>query len=271
MRRVTWANSPDGPTRGELAGAAALRASRSGWDRMSDEYQAEHGGFLGDADFVWGPEGLRESEAGLLGAVSDRNWLEVGSGAGQCARWIVAQGGRAIAVDLSGRQLQHGSRLSEQTGIAVASVQADAARLPLASGCLDGAFSSYGALPFVDDVGAVMAEVHRVLRPGAPWVFSVSHPIRWAFPDDPGPGGLTVTGSYFDRRAYLEYAAGEPVYAEHHRTVGDWVRSVVAAGFELLDLVEPEWPDGLERTWGGWSRLRGERIPGTLIISTVRR
>ena len=34
---------------------------------------------------------------------------------------------------------------------------------------------------------AALAEAARVLRPGGRWVFSVTHPIRWAFPDDPGP------------------------------------------------------------------------------------
>ncbi len=32
------------------------------------------------------------------------------------------------------------------------------------------------------------------------------------------------------------------MYVEHHRTLGDRVRDVVAAGFRLVDLVEPEWP-----------------------------
>jgi SAM-dependent methyltransferase len=248
-----------------------VRAARIGWDRMADEYQAEHGAFLGAADFVWGPEGLREADAGLLGPVAGRRWLEVGGGAAQCARWIHAQGALVVALDVSARQLQHGRRLSEETGIGVPLLQADACRLPMADGSIDGAFSAYGALPFIADIRPALAELCRVLRPGSPWVFSVSHPVRWAFPDDPGPSGLTATGSYFDRRAYLEVVDGEVVYAEHHRTVGDWVAACVAAGFEIRSLLEPQWPADLDRTWGGWSRLRGERLPGTLILRTVRR
>ena len=34
------------------------------WDRYADEYQATHGAFLGDAGFVWGPEGHTEERAG---------------------------------------------------------------------------------------------------------------------------------------------------------------------------------------------------------------
>src|SRR5687768_9206905 len=45
----------------------ARHASRQWWDSDADRYQAEHGGFLGDVDLVWCPEGLREADAGLLG------------------------------------------------------------------------------------------------------------------------------------------------------------------------------------------------------------
>ncbi|HZU92887.1 MAG TPA: SAM-dependent methyltransferase, partial [Microbacterium sp.] len=45
----------------------SARANRGWWDRNADEYQVEHGTFLGDDRFVWGPEGLDEVEAELLG------------------------------------------------------------------------------------------------------------------------------------------------------------------------------------------------------------
>ncbi len=41
-----------------------------------------------------------------------------------------------------------------------------------------------------------MREVRRVLRPGGRFVFSATHPIRWAFPDEPGPRGWTAPASY---------------------------------------------------------------------------
>ena len=88
-----------------------------------------------------------------------------------------------------------------------------------------------------------MREVFRVLRPGGRWVFSVTHPMRWIFLDDPGEGGLVAVHSYFDRRPYVETdASGETTYVEQHRTLGDRVREIVGAGFVLRDIVEPEWP-----------------------------
>ncbi|MER5641638.1 methyltransferase domain-containing protein [Kitasatospora sp. NPDC002227] len=258
--------------RREAALEESSRASRHWWDRNADEYQDEHGAFLGDDRFTWCPEGLDEAEAGLLGPVAGLTVLELGAGAAQCSRWLAAQGARPVALDISHRQLQHSRRIDLGRGSEpVAVVQADAAVLPFADGSFDLACSAYGAVPFSADTALLMREVHRVLRPGARWVFSVTHPIRWAFPDEPGVEGLTATSSYFDRTPYVEQdAAGHATYVEHHRTLGDRVRELTAAGFRLLDLVEPEWPEQLDQEWGGWSPLRGKHIPGTAIFVAER-
>ncbi|WP_019877592.1 class I SAM-dependent methyltransferase [Sporichthya polymorpha] len=250
---------------------ASRWANRGWWDRVAAEYQAEHGTFLGDAEFVWGPEGLSEATAGLLGPVAGRRVLEIGAGAAQCSRWLARAGADPVALDLSIEQLRHSRALDRRTGARVPVVQADAGALPFADAAFDLACSAYGALPFVADSARVMREVARVLRPGGRWVFSVTHPIRWALPDDPGPDGLVVRDSYFDRRPYVETGTdGRPVYAEHHRTLGDRVREIVGAGLRLVDLVEPEWPDGHDRVWGGWSPLRGRLVPGTAIFCCTK-
>lgn len=247
-------------------------ASRGWWDADADDYIAEHGAFLGDTDFVWCPEGLREAELGLLGAVEGRRIVEVGCGSASCARWLNAQGARAVGVDLSGGMLRHARAANERSGVAVPLVQASADQLPFDDGAFDIACSAFGAIPFLADLRAVFSEVARVLAPGGRWVFAVTHPIRWIFPDDPGPAGLTVGQSYFDRTPYVEVdESGRATYVEYHRTVGDLVRALHGSGFVLTDLLEPEWPAGHDREWGQWSPLRGELFPGTAIFSCERR
>jgi SAM-dependent methyltransferase len=268
--RVLW-HEPAAVRRRPSSPRESIRANRRWWDAAADSYQAEHGDFLGDAGFRWCPEGLDEATAGLLGDVSGRRVLEVGCGAAQCARWLMTQGADVVAVDLSAGQLAHARRLSATTRIDVPLVQADAARLPLRAAAVDLACSAFGAVPFVADSAAVMREVARVLRPGGRWVFSVTHPIRWSFPDDPGPRGLTARDSYFDRTPYVEEdAAGAGSYVEHHRTLGDRIREIVTSGLRLVDLIEPEWPADNPRVWGQWSPLRGRVIPGTAIFVTVK-
>ncbi|MFK5647088.1 class I SAM-dependent methyltransferase [Ornithinimicrobium sp. LYQ121] len=266
---MTTPPSPDRVTRRTVAHDDAVRAGRSWWDAEADAYYAEHGDFLGDAELTWGPEGWTEAELGLLGPLEGADVLEVGAGAGQGSRWCAAQGARVLATDVSGGMLRVGRRID--TGMphraGAAYLQCDGARLPLADASFDVVFTAHGVLSFVPDLDRALREWRRVLRDGGRCVFSLSHPLRWAFLDDPGPEGLTVAHSYFDRRAYVEETAGgRATYSEHHRTLGDLVRAVTQAGLCLVDLVEPEWPADRDHVWGGWSRLRGELIPGTVIL-----
>jgi len=249
--------------------AESRAANQVWWDADADDYHAEHGDFLGAADFVWCPEGVREEQVRLLGELTGARVLEVGCGSAPCSRWLAANGARPVALDISAGMLRHAQDGNRATGLDVPLVRASADQLPFADASFDAACSAFGAVPFVADSGTVMREVSRVLRPGAPWVFSVTHPIRWIFPDDPGPGGLTVAQSYFDRTPYVEVDdSGRATYVEHHRTLGDYVRQITEAGLELIGLIEPEWPAGHTRNWGQWSPLRGKLFPGTAIFRT---
>jgi len=256
--------------------ADSRRANRRDWDDYADEYQSTHGDFLGDTGFVWGPEGHQESALQVLGApgtLAGTRVLEVGSGAGQCARWLRTQGALAFGLDLSERQLQHSRRIDEHTGVVVPSVCGTATALPFADAGFDIVFSSFGALQFVSDIADAVAETARVLRPGGRFAFSITHPTRWMFPDDPGEAGLVASQSYWDRTPYVEVddATGVVAYVEHHRTLGDWVGLLAGAGFVITRLLEPEWPEGHERVWGGWSGTRGRFTPGTAIFAAELR
>ena len=252
--------------------AESRRANGPDWDRYADEYQATHGAFLGDTGFVWGPEGHTEDELRVLGDVAGRNVLELGSGAGQCSRWVRVHGGRSYGLDLSHRQLQHSRRIDEHTGIVVPSVLGTATELPFADDVFDIAFCSFGALQFVADIDVAVAEAVRVLRPGGRFAFSITHPTRWMFPDDPSEAGLTASQSYWDRTPYVEEDAetGRVSYVEHHRTLGDWVSLLADAGLVIRALHEPQWPEDHDRVWGGWSRVRGRLTPGTAIFVADR-
>lgn len=260
--------APASAGRGPAGAADTVRANRSWWDSAARDYHEEHGSFLGDDGFVWGPEGWTEAELDLLEARPGQRILEIGGGAGQCGRWVAGErGANVVSSDLSLGMLEVGREIDARRGTPLPLVQCDATRLPFADASFDTVFTSYGAVPFVADSAGLMAEAARVLRPGGRFVFSTTHPIRWGFPDVPGAAGLTATMSYFDRTPYVEAdERGALSYAEHHRTMGDRVREIVAAGLVLEDLVEPEWPARNEQEWGGWSPLRGRLFPGTAIF-----
>src|SRR5690625_725222 len=114
---------------------AAAKANRDWRSAEADSYLAEHGEFLGDADFCWCPEGLRESEAGLLGPVDERRSqrvLGVGAGAAQWSRWVRQRGGDVGAAGGAPGMSGAAAELGRRAGIHVPALVADARRLPCA-------------------------------------------------------------------------------------------------------------------------------------------
>ncbi|CAM5363163.1 SAM-dependent methyltransferase [Streptomyces narbonensis] len=250
-------------TRRDAGDAESSRASRGWWDRNADEYQSEHGAFLGDDRFVWGPEGLDEAEAELLGpaaALKGRDVLEIGAGAAQCSRWLAAHGARPVALDLSHRQLQHALRI----GGGVPLVEADAGALPFRDGSFDLVCSAYGAVPFVADPVRVFREVRRVLRPGGRWGL-LGDCTRSAGRSRTSRGRRgcrwrprTSTARPMSSRTSR---AGPCTWSTTGRSgtgCGTWWPA--ASGF--VDLVEPEWPAWNSQEWGGVVPAPGEPDPG---------
>ncbi|APT84658.1 SAM-dependent methyltransferase [Corynebacterium aquilae DSM 44791] len=255
-----------------MSDAESAAANRYWWDLDADNYHEEHPSYLGannpHGEFFWCPEQLHEKDARLLGDVTKATVLEIGCGSAPCSRWLAHDGvGHIVACDISLNMLRHATSGNNQL-CGTNLIQADATHLPFADASFDVVFSAFGAIPFISDTANLMKEIARVLIPGGRFVFSVTHPMRWIFPDNPGQPGLTVYTSYFDRGGYVERDpdTGVATYVEHHRTIGDRVRELVAAGFVLDDIIEPEWPSHLEETWGQWSKLRGELFPGTAIF-----
>lgn len=235
----------------------APAAARRWWNENATGYREQHHAFL-NRGLVWGPEGWSEAELQLLGPLSGRTVLDVGCGQGQSTSWLREQGADAVGLDIAEQMLAYARPPL---------VCADAGSLPFKSQSFQLAISAYGALPFIADLDSVFAEVHRVISDR--FIFSVTHPIRWAFPDD--PDALTASHSYFDRTPYVERdSAGVISYSEHHRTIGDWISALHRNGFAIEDLMELEWKADNQQTWGGWSPSRGRVIPGTMIITARR-
>lgn len=245
-------------------------ANERWWDRHAREYLNDHGAILGDAEFIWGPEGLHEADVELLGRdLSGRDVLEIGCGAAQCSRYLALRGVNVTAADFSHEMLKNAERLSTEASTQFPLVRADARSLPFEAGSFDVVFTSFGVLPFVPNLTDVHREVARVLRPGGAWVYSAMHPVRWMFPDDPTRKGMGVRHSYFDHEPYVE-RTGVLEYAEFHHTFADHMNSLRDTGFVVDKVIEPEWPADRDVVWGGWGPERSPFIPGTLIVRSVR-
>ena len=178
------------------------------------------------------PRATPRTSCAILGDVAGLDVLEVGSGAGQCSRWVRTHGGRGFGLDLSHRQLQHSLRLDEETGVAVPSVRGTATAPALRA----RRASTSSSAPSARCSSSATSTTRSPRSPAccAPAAASPSRsPTRPAgcSPTTRATPGLTATQSYWDRTPYVEIddATGVVSYVEHHRTLGDWVRLLAGA------------------------------------------
>lgn len=161
-----------------------------------------------------------ESELRLCGDVASKRVVELGVGPAPNAITFAALGAKAMAVDPSGERLAVARRLADAAEVRVEFHEADLADLGFAtSASVDLVFSS-GALGDVDDLPRVFRQVHRILRPGAPLVFSIHHPIAAML-----EGG--------------EVVLRKPYWGTGARTTSDLFTALQRTNFQVDVILEP--------------------------------
>jgi SAM-dependent methyltransferase len=196
----------------------------------------------------------------LLGDLSGANALDLGCGSGVYATRLAARGARVVGVDLSAAMLGLARERARTRGVALDWLVADIARpLPFSDAQFDLLFTAT-VLHYVEDLGAVMREVARVLRPRGRLLASLLHPMNTArFPLDQSEA---VQVDRWDARAewparYFGAARrsietpwlgfgdvkdeGQRLDCFHH-TVSDYFAAVQSAGLRVTELREPAPP-----------------------------
>jgi ubiquinone/menaquinone biosynthesis C-methylase UbiE len=189
----------------------------------------------------------------LIGDVSGARILDLGCGSGPYSVWLAQKGGQVVGLDLSQTMVSLAAESAR-----VAKVKADFRvadirdPLPFGEKQFDLVFSAT-ALHYVEDLGATMKEIARVMSPaGGRLVASVLHPMSTArFPladseDVEGPDPWE--GWYFGspirciETPWLGYGnvsnEGRRIFCHHH-TVSDYFNAASSAGLPITDLLEP--------------------------------
>jgi len=236
------------------------------WNRLPEGGRS---GVLPSVDsVVYGPDIATESELRLLGPLAGKRVLDLGCGGGQSLVAMAKQGAHAIGLDFSAEQLAAGKRLAEQEKVKVEMHLGDLAELVfLRAESIDVAFSSY-ALGLVEDLNRVFRQVHRVLKQGAPLVFSLPHPASHLIDDDDPDQPLLIRRSYFDRSSISYDWEGLPLSAHHH-TVSDLFVGLSRANFRVDTILEPEPTPADGRRSLHW-RDAYTWVPRTIVIRARR-
>jgi len=211
----------------------------------------------------YGPDVGTEADFRLLGNLADKRVLELGCGGGQSLVAFARQGAHAIGLDFAPEQLAAAKRLSDREGLRIELHEGDLADLAfMRAESVDAVFSAY-ALNFVDDLNRVFRQVHRVLKQGAPLVFSIPHPVYDLIDPDDEEQPLLLRRSYFDRT----FPGGDeerPRLPYHHHTMSDLFTGLSRSNFRVDTLLEPE-PRHDGPHSGHW-RQAALLIPPTLVM-----
>lgn len=229
------------------------------WDRIAARTRTDP-----PTDVVcYGPDGPTEDDLRLIGDVTGKRVLDLGTGLGQTAIAFAKQGAVAIAVDASARQLERARDLAEREEVRIEWHQGDLADLAfLRADSIDLAFSAF-AVSEVEDLDRLLRQVHRVLRAHSVFVFSYEHPLALCAGREQAAAPTAATGPALLR----PYHSSEPIVVEHEgerlvvyqRTVSDVFAALGRAGFRIEVIVEPQPSRGPVPTTIVW-RARKEGV-----------
>jgi SAM-dependent methyltransferase len=220
------------------------------------------GGTAVAADVLqYGPGLPPESELKLLGHVDGRRILDLGCGAGSGAVALAKAGARVIAVDEDVSNVAAARDNADREGVRVETHHGPLPELAFVrADTIDAAVSVYG-LAAADDLDRIFRQVHRVLKPERPLVFSLPHPAFTLLDPDGGEPMLRRTWWDSSPVAWSVGAGGsEP---DRPRTLSGLFASLGRANFRVDALAEPE-PDRAA-AGDGWSDAM-RWVPPTLIV-----
>lgn len=191
-----------------------------------------------------------------LPPVAGLKGLDIGCGEGSNTRKLAERGARMTAVDIAPTFIRHAREVEAKAPLGIIYLDGDGTALPFAGESFDfaTAFMSLMDMPRQDHA---LAEARRVLKPGGFLQFSILHPCfappyRKVLREADGSIRAIEVGRYFDGidgeietwrfgAAPAEVkASAEPFRVPRfHRTLSDWVATIVAAGLTIEHMAEP--------------------------------
>lgn len=220
------------------------------WDRMAHRYQDFVSGEFSYSRLIEQP-----AAAELLGSLTGLRVLDAGCGSGHSTFFLEGLNPKSLlGIDLSPEMIALAEEEKARRGSAAGFHTGDGETLDLVPAeSIDLVFSSTMTQYFAS-LEPFFNACSRVLKLYGRLVISIIHPVYSAqYPIDGLPDRLPEddewTVRYLDRRPrgylqpWIEHTEGDKVKTtSFHHTFTDYFQALSSAGFQLIELVEPEPP-----------------------------
>lgn len=172
--------------------------------------------------------------------------VDIGTGDGQIARALQAQGSEVVGIDPTHAQIE----IARERGGGPRYIRAGADAIPLPDNSVDAAIACL-VFEHIDDIDSAIAEVARVLRPGGRFSFFLNHPLLQT-PDsgwiddhmvDP-PEQYWRLGPYLVETESIEEVDKGVFIRFLHRPLSRYVNTLLAHGLHIQRMLEPSPPEG---------------------------
>lgn len=150
------------------------------------------------ANISYGPGVPGDDDLRLCGDVSEgRRAVELGISEWYNSLAFAERGAKSIAVDPDPERIAEARQRAHDAGVLVQCLHTDLADLgDVASTSCDVVLAAH-TIEHVDDVGRLLRQVHRILKPGYPLVISMPHPFASVSAERPYGTGARTLGEWF--------------------------------------------------------------------------
>lgn len=208
----------------------------------------------------------------MLPEFKGKRTLDLGCGFGWHCKYAADNGAEyTLGIDISEKMIEGARARNHSAAVEYLTLPIEDYDYPAEA--FDIVVSSL-AFHYIESFADIVSKIHRTLRRGGSFVFSVEHPIftaygtqDWLYGSD-GERLLWPVDSYFTEGVREAVFLGEKV-TKYHKTLTTYINELLLGGFEIKEIVEPQ-PN--EEAISKYEGMKDElRRPIFLIVSAIKR